>query len=159
MAPRQVRINELHNIAQANDREIEARYVAGQQEKTSISSQWERQNRNQRRDMCLLDAVKNLDSTLDSQYTEQLIEWIRKTYQEMNCGQLLALFAPCHLGYPYIDHHMTLALSIVEHYQHSDVVPVMFIEARSLVGTRRYAFVEVYSDGAIVPIAHDGSVR
>ena len=73
-------------------------------------------------------------------------------------GLLLGLFARCHLGPPYVDHRLTVVGHILEHYRPTDIVPPPFDAARTLAQSPVYEYVEVYSDGDIIPVLADGSV-
>lgn len=105
----------------------------------------------------LLEAIRNLDASQDLKYQESLIEWIRDAYEQRYSGVLFALFARCYLGADFIDHQTTLAGSIVEHYSSQESVPAIFAKARSLAANPHYLYVEIYSDGEVIPVRHDGS--
>lgn len=123
------------------------------------TSAWELQNRQSPRPSQMLEAVKNLDVTTDPAYQQKLAKWIQEVYAQRGGGQLVALFSKCYLGNPYQDHHLSLAGNIIEHYQHSEQVPPLFAQARVLAANPAYAYVEIYSDGAVVPVAEDGTAR
>lgn len=123
------------------------------------TSSWELNNRHASRSPQILEAVKNLDLTSNPVYRQQLIDWLRQAYQERSGGQLMAIFSKCYLGYPYQDHYVSLAGNIVEHYKSHESVPPMFSRARPLALSPAYAYIEVYSDGEVVPVAEDGSER
>jgi hypothetical protein len=106
----------------------------------------------------LLQAVRNLDLTQDAAYRAELTEWIDNAYTERMGGVLLGLFARCHLGPPYVDHRLTVVGHILEHYRPTDIVPPPFDAARTLAQSPVYEYVEVYSDGDIIPVLADGSV-
>ena len=104
-----------------------------------------------------MQAVRNLDMTQDAAYRANLISWIEQAYIDRMGGLLIGLFARCHLGEPYIDHRMTVAGRIVEHYTPSDTVPDLYREARALARSPVYAYIEVYGDGELVPVLEDGT--
>ncbi len=106
----------------------------------------------------LFEAVHRLDGGLDAMSRAQLAEWIRDEYASEFGDVPLGLFALCHLGPPYIDHRLDLWQSIVEHYAPADVVPEPFAQARMLVRSGAYDFVEVYASGELRPVLKDGSV-
>ena len=118
----------------------------------------ERRRRREPRSGELLQAVRNLDLTQDAAYRAELTEWIDNAYTERMGGVLLGLFARCHLGPPYVDHRLTVVGHILEHYRPTDIVPPPFDAARTLVQSPVYEYVEVYSDGDIIPVLADGSV-
>ena len=118
----------------------------------------ERRRRREPRSGELLQAVRNLDLTQDAAYRAELTEWIDNAYTERMGGVLLGLFARCHLGPPYVDHRLTVVGHILEHYRPTDIVPPPFDAARTLAQSPVYEYVEVYSDGDIVPVLADGSV-
>jgi hypothetical protein len=111
-----------------------------------------------RRHSGIFEAVHRLDASLDPATRAELAEWIRGQY-ESEFGQIpLGMFALCHLGPPYIDHRLDLWQCIVEHYAAADLVPEPFNQARMLVRTGAYDFVEVYASGELRPVLKDGSV-
>ena len=118
----------------------------------------ERRRRREPRSGELLQAVRNLDLTQDAAYRAELTEWIANAYTERMGGVLLGLFARCHLGPPYVDHRLTVVGHILEHYRPTDIVPPPFDAARTLAQSPVYEYVEVYSDGDIIPVLADGSV-
>lgn len=118
----------------------------------------ERRRRREPRPGELLQAVRNLDLTQDAAYRAELTEWIDNAYTERMGGVLLGLFTRCHLGPPYVDHRLTVVGHILEHYRPTDIVPPPFDAARTLAQSPVYEYVEVYSDGDIIPVLADGSV-
>lgn len=118
----------------------------------------ERRRRREPRSGELLQAVRNLDLTQDAAYRAELTTWIEDAYTERMGGVLLGLFARCHLGPPYVDHRLTVVGHILEHYRPTDIVPPPFDAARTLAQSPVYEYVEVYSDGDIIPVLADGSV-
>ncbi|MEV4352044.1 hypothetical protein AB0J83_46925 [Actinoplanes sp. NPDC049596] len=106
----------------------------------------------------LFEAVHRLDAGLDQGARAQLSEWIRAEYESEFGDVPLGMFALCHLGPPYIDHRLDLWQSIVEHYAPADLVPEPFNQARMLVRTGAYDFVEIYASGELRPVLKDGSV-
>jgi hypothetical protein len=106
----------------------------------------------------IFEAVHRLDAGLDPIARARLAEWIRAEYESEFGDVPLGMFALCHLGPPYIDHRLDLWQSIVEHYAPADAVPEPFNQARMLVRTGAYDFVEVYSSGELRPVRTDGSV-
>lgn len=118
---------------------------------------YEQKRRLDRRSPELIEAVHRLDHTQDPIYRAQLLEWIESAYADRMGGILVGLFSRCYLGEPYIDHRMTVAGGIVEHYTPSDSVPDAYREARTLARSPAYAYIEIYADGAIVPVRDDGA--
>ncbi|HOF63765.1 MAG TPA: hypothetical protein PLL54_05615 [Dermatophilaceae bacterium] len=105
----------------------------------------------------LVDAVLRIDTTTDPAAMRDLMEWIREQYAARQGGTLVGLFGRCYLGTPYVDHHMTMSGSILEHFTPSDDPPPLFVPARGLARSDAYCFIEVYDDGLIVPIRRDGT--
>ena len=106
----------------------------------------------------LLDAVRKLDSGLDEQACRALAEQISAQYaKDFGGGVPIGLLATCYLGAPYVDHRLNLIELIVEHYTPGSAVPDPYAAARPLVRSGAYAYVEVYSDGLVVPVLPDGS--
>ena len=120
-------------------------------------SSFERNQRRRPRSAELVQAVLNLDMTQDAAYRAELIDWIEAAYAERMGGVLLGLFARCYLGAPYVDHRLTIVGRILEHYSAGDEVPTPFDGARVLARSSAYAYIEIYSDGEVVPIAADGT--
>lgn len=105
----------------------------------------------------LLDAIGKLDSGLDEQACRALAEEVAAHYaREFGGGVPIGLIATCYLGAPYIDHRLNLVELILEHYTPTSQVPDPYAGARPLVRSGSYAFVEVYSDGLLVPVLRDG---
>jgi hypothetical protein len=110
------------------------------------------------RGAALLDAVKLLDSGLDETACRALAEQIGALYEkDFGGGVPIGLLATCYLGAPYVDHRLNLIELIVEHYTPSSAVPDPYAAARPLVRSGAYAYVEVYSDGLVVPVLPDGT--
>lgn len=105
----------------------------------------------------LLRAVQSIDTTHDPPTKAALMAWLNEEYARRQVGSLLGLFSTCYLGHPYVDHRLSLTGDIVEHYTPEDTLPPGFAPARPLIRSGSYLFVEVYSDGQIVPIRPDGS--
>lgn len=120
-------------------------------------SLFELNNRKLVRDPELVAAVRNLDLTSDETYKDQLTAWLNEVYREMMVGQVIALFSKCYLGSPYVDHQLDVIGDIVEHYQAGQSLPAHFAGARVLARSDSYAYIEIYSDGQIIPIREDGT--
>lgn len=123
------------------------------------TSAWELENRHAVRSQQILEAVRSLDTTTNETYKQQIIDHIDELYKQRFGGHLVALFAKCYIGYPYVDHYVSIDGAIVEHHKDSDTVPPLFQPARSLAASPQYAYIEIYSDGEVVPIAEDGTER
>ena len=67
------------------------------------------------------------------------------------------MFAKCYLGPPFVDHKLDLFGSILQHFSPSEDPGYPYSQARGLVRSGSYAFIEIYSDGKIVPILPDGT--
>ena len=106
----------------------------------------------------LFEAIHRIDASLDPALRAELGKWIRDEYEHEYGDIPLGLFARCHLGPPYVDHRLDLWQSIVEHYSRADAVPPQFEEARALVRSGAYDYVEVYASGLTIPVLKDGSV-
>lgn len=132
-----------------------ARQIGGQQR--TVTSQYERSRRRARRPPEIMQAVRNLDVCQDTSYRAELMAWIQQAYAERMGGVLVGLFGRCYLGHPYVDHCMSLAGNILEHYTPSDQIDPLYREARTLARSPSYEYIEVYSDGELVPVREDGS--
>ena len=102
-------------------------------------------------------ALQRLDVEPDPVARRQIMEWIEEHYASREGGVLLGLMARCHLGAPYVDHALTITGFILEHYAPADQVAPGFAVARRLAANAAYEYIEVYSDGAVVPVRTDGS--
>jgi len=106
----------------------------------------------------LLAAVARLDTGLDDAACRALAEQIGALYEKEFGGSVpIGLLAACHLGPPYVDHRLNLIEQIVEHYTPGSAVPDPYGAARPLARSGAYAYVEVYSDGSVVPVLRDGT--
>lgn len=114
-------------------------------------------NRQRARPRELVDAVLSIDTTADPGLQQQLIDWVRERYVEREGGDLIGLMAHCYLGADYVDHRLDMSLRIAEHYTQSSPPPAPFHMARPLARSTAYAYIELYSDGSIVPIRPDGT--
>lgn len=107
----------------------------------------------------LVDTIAKLDVGLDEQACQQVAAWIAREYTRQPAAAVpLGLVAACRLGPPYVDHLMSLAEIILDHYTAADRIPEPFAAARPLARSEAYAYVEVYSDGLLVPVRRDGTV-
>jgi hypothetical protein len=106
----------------------------------------------------IFEAVHRIDASLDPAMRAELGKWIRDEFEREYGDIPLGLFARCHLGPPYVDHRLDLWQSIIEHYTPADTVPPQFAEARTLVRSSTYVYVEVYASGRTIPVLKDGSV-
>jgi hypothetical protein len=114
-------------------------------------------NRKKPRSKALLQAIQSLDTTTDPSTIRDLLDQIAADYAERNGGLILGLFSKCHLGPPFVDHRLSLGEVILEHYRREDLVPDPFSNARSLAQSAMYLYIEIYSDGQIVPVRPDGT--
>lgn len=105
----------------------------------------------------LVKLIEEIDVTSDPQAIAAIMDHISQDYEDRNGGQLLGLFGRCFLGDPFIDHHIDLSGSIIQHFSRVQAPPGPFASARPYVRNSAYVFVEVYSDGAVVPVRADGT--
>lgn len=114
-------------------------------------------NRRVVRDEELRAAVQRLDTTTSPGMVEALMRWIEDEYERRQGGKLIGLFGRCYLGPPYVDHRLDLGGGfILEHFTRGQDPPPPFRGARPLARSNAYVYVEVYDDGALVPIRTDG---
>ncbi|MFD9455742.1 hypothetical protein ACFWBC_21975 [Streptomyces sp. NPDC059985] len=106
----------------------------------------------------LLEAVARLDAGLDAAAGRRLADWIRAQYEAQHHNAPIGFLARCHLGPPYVDHILNLFGAILTHYAPGDVLPDPYGAARMLARSPSYAWVEVYSDGLVLPVLENGSV-
>lgn len=123
----------------------------------SRTTEFELQNRRKIRSQEIMQAVHNIDHTQDDAYRVQLIQWLEQAYADQMGGVLVGLFSRCYLGAPYIDHRLSLAGNIIEHYCHDQTPPPPYDRARPFIRSGAYEFVEIYSDGEVVPISPNGT--
>jgi len=114
-------------------------------------------NRLQPRRAELLQALTQVDATVDQTAQAQIMLWIREEYEARQGGAIIGLFAKCYLGPPFIDHKLDLFGSILQHFSSSEDPGHPYNQARGLVRSGSYAYIEIYSDGTIVPILPDGT--
>jgi hypothetical protein len=105
----------------------------------------------------LFEAVARLDLGLDAAQRQQLADWIREEYHRELGDFPLGFVAMCHLGPPLVDHRLDLLHSIVDHYAPAQPMPDPYQQARMLVRTGAYEFVEIYASGHIIPVHSDGT--
>jgi len=120
-----------------------------------VSAQVARARRT-KRSLELVNAIRQLDTQTDPVALTKWLAWINQQYEVSDCGLLLGLFSHCYLGDPYIDHLLDLTQNILEHYTPQSTVPPGFEPARPLARSKTYAYIEVYTDGAVIPIYPDG---
>jgi hypothetical protein len=121
-----------------------------------VVSPYERTNRLKPRSAAMLDALRQLDVTTDQHAYTEIMTWVRSEYDARQGGTIMGLFAKCHLGPPYVDHRLDLLGHICEHFAPGDAVPMPYAQARGLAQSGAYAHIELYSDGAMIPIGFDG---
>lgn len=114
-------------------------------------------NRMEPRSARLCTAAQQIDTCVDEVARAEIMTTLRDEYDKRQGGTLLGLFATCHLGPPYVDHKLSVFGDILEHYSPAEDPGYPFNQARGLVRSGAYAFVEIYSDGAIVPVRPDGT--
>lgn len=105
----------------------------------------------------VMQTMTVVDAQVDQVAKVELMQWIRDEYAQTYGGMIIGTFARCYLGPPYVDHKLDLLGSILEHYGPNDDPGQPYSNARGLVRSGAYAFVEIYSDGQIVPILPDGT--
>ena len=110
------------------------------------------------RSSVLVEYLTKIDAHNSAQASlAEALQWIRDQYPPNEFGILVGMFARCYLGAAFIDHTLDLFGNICVHHKPEDEVPFPFHHARSLAQSGAYAFVEIYSDGTIVPIRTDGT--
>lgn len=110
-----------------------------------------------RRPHQLRQVIQQLDLYVDPQGLKDAIDWIKQQYDVHDIEGLAGLFSRCYLGHPYVDHRMTIAGGILEHYEPKDLVPAPYSAARVLAANPSYDYIEIYADGQMIPIYQDGS--
>jgi len=124
--------------------------------KQAPPSQMTLRARKLRRSADLVRAITGIDAQSSQVEMVRWLQWISENYEVSDCGLLLGLFSHCYLGDPYIDHRLDLSLSVIEHYTAADSVPDGFEVARPLARNENYAYIEVYTDGSVIPVYFDG---
>lgn len=105
----------------------------------------------------IFQAVQSLDTQLDEATRREVARWIGEQYVTEYGSALLGMVGVCYLGPPYADHRLDLLGGIIDHFAASEPMPAPYEAARMLARSGAYAFVEVHSDGRIVPVADDGT--
>lgn len=117
----------------------------------------ERAARSMRRTADMVEALRQLDLAPSPQAQREIVEWLRSVYEARGGGILLGLFGHCYLGYPHVDHAFDMSGQIMQHYTAADQVPALYTAARPFAVSEAYAYIEIYSDGQVVPVRPDGS--
>lgn len=138
-------------VAPAHQSQAPAR--AGSQ---SVGRSYTISQRNAVRSPELLEAIARLDTQTSPSARKELLEWIRSEYVARGGGELLGLMSKCYLGHPYVDHTLDLTGLILQHFAPRDPVPPGLAVARPVAQSGAYLYVEVYSDGMVVPVREDG---
>lgn len=114
-------------------------------------------NRAKPRSAELVTTIRQVDGTVDNTARADIMAWIREQYDARQGGMLIGLFATCYLGPPYVDHKLGLTHQILEHYSPAEDPGHPYNQTRGLVRSGAYAYIEIYSDGSIVPVRTDGT--
>jgi hypothetical protein len=122
----------------------------------SVARSYTINQRNAVRSPQLLEALARLDTRTSATARRELMEWVKDEYAARGGGELIGLMAKCYLGPPYVDHTLDLSGLIIEHYSPRDPVPDGLDSARPVAQSGAYLYIEVYSDGMIVPVREDG---
>lgn len=122
----------------------------------SVARSYTVNQRNAVRSPELLDAISRLDTTTSPSARRELVEWIKQEYVARGGGELVGIMSRCYLGAPFVDHTLDLAGLILDHYAPRDPVPPGLAVARPVAQSGAYLYVEVYSDGMVVPVREDG---
>lgn len=104
----------------------------------------------------ILEAITRLDTQTSPSARKELLDWLRAEYVARDGGELVGLMARCYLGHPFVDHTLDMSGLILEHYAPRDQVPAGLAVARPVAQSGAYLYVEVYSDGMVVPVREDG---
>ncbi|MBX3087334.1 MAG: hypothetical protein KF742_02495 [Cryobacterium sp.] len=105
----------------------------------------------------LIESMRRLDSTVDPVARKEITDWIQKVYEAYGSSDVVGMFGHCYLGDGHIDHAFSFTGEIIQHFYPTDDVPSIYRAARPLALTDQYAFIEIYSDGTIVPVRPDGT--
>lgn len=108
-----------------------------------------------------VEQMKRLDAGTHHQNAaalQDLLDAIAAEFPDLTIDQRpLGLVSKCYLGEPYEVHRCDLAGNIVEHFERSRAMPLLFERARSLAAHGAYEFIEIYA-GSVRAIGHDGTV-
>jgi len=122
------------------------------------TTQYQKKMRHTRRSADLMEALKQIDMQTDPAMQAAIMQWVGEAYEERGGGRPVGLFSRCYLGDPYCDHRMDLSGSIIEHYTFNQEPPAPYNQARGLASNMAYAYIEIYSDGEVIPVRDDGTV-
>jgi hypothetical protein len=105
-----------------------------------------------------MQAMRKLDahSTMTPADLDEIIDSIRREFDERWAATPLGLVSRCYLGHPYVDHIVNLDGRIVEHYQRGQTMPEHFERARNHAADNLYEFIEIYSD-KLICVRADGT--
>lgn len=117
----------------------------------------QRAARSARRSADILESLHRLDTAPSPQAQREIIAWLDEVYASRQGGTLLGLFGHCYLGAPYVDHAFSMTGDILDHYTPDSPVPHIYQAARPFAISTAYAFIEIYSDGQIIPVRPDGT--
>lgn len=106
----------------------------------------------------IFQAIRALDTQLDATARRELADWIAERYRVEYGSVLLGMVAVCCLGAPFVDHRLDLIGGIIDHFAATEPMPSPYDAARMLARSPSYVFVEVHSDGTIIPVLDDGSI-
>ncbi|WP_273353633.1 hypothetical protein [Corynebacterium resistens] len=134
-------VESLQSVAKASER------------LTPKTGTFEIKNRQRNRPEQLIEVLRELDHSQNPVHVARAIEEIRQLYRELMVGDLVGLFGRCYLGNPFIDHQVSITGGVLQHFSPNDEVPFPFSVARGVLkSTTAYEYVEVYSDGSLVPL-------
>ena len=116
-------------------------------------------DRNKPRHAGLFEAVRRLDAVVDPAERKALADWIRGEYErEYEFTDVpLGFVSVCYLGPPYVEHRLDLAASIVDHFSVAQAMPEPFQQARMMIRSGGYEFLEVYLSGKVIAVRPDGT--
>lgn len=147
-------MSDVFRSRDASSRRID---LGAQNASVSVTTREELRNRASIRSTDLLQAIAALDTQASAVANAEVMDWIREAYDERRGGRLVGLFGKCYLGAPYVDHIMTVEGLICQHFAGTESVPAPYAQARGLAQSPSYVFIEIYTDGAVVPVRADGT--
>jgi hypothetical protein len=112
--------------------------------------------RRERRPVELVRVISQLDAYQQAAQLDSAAAWIAHQYTIQDLGHLIGLFQQCSLGPPLVDHQLDLASLNLEHFTTGSIPPGPYPAARLLAAGDGCLYVEVYADGRLIPIGHDG---
>lgn len=131
--------------------------TVGERHGEALVTPYERGNRTRRHTGELLGVIREPNTAIDEHTKRELSDFAGGLYDDSGDGMPAGLFTKYWLGEPYPNHILTFSNNIAWHLKHNEPVPSEFAMVHPLVRNDVYAFIKVYSDGAIILVRPDSN--